>query len=291
MTAHVLPRLHEPRRLRNPFVSAQEEVQTEEPLLFSDSALYALLIPIIIEQFLNALMGMADTMMISNLGSAAISAVSLTDSINMLMIQVFAALAAGGTVICSQYLGQKNLEQCNKAARQLLLIILVLSGSIAAFCFTLRRPLLTMIFGQVSEEVMDASLIYFQITVLSYPFFALFQGGAGLYRACGDSKLPMRISIITNMMNIVGNAILIFVIPMGVAGAALSTLLSRVVGCVWILGYLRRNRQEIVVRNYMAVRPDAGMIRKVLWLSIPAGVENGMFQFGKLAIQSSVSTL
>ena len=190
MTAHVLPRLHEPRRLRNPFVSAQEEVRTAEPLLFSDSQLYALLVPIIIEQFLNALMGMADTMMISNLGSAAISAVSLTDSINMLMIQVFAALAAGGTVICSQYLGQKNLEQCNKAARQLLLIILVLSGSIAAFCFTLRRPLLTMIFGQVSEEVMDASLIYFQITVLSYPFFALFQGGAGLYRACGDSKLP-----------------------------------------------------------------------------------------------------
>ena len=115
MTAHALPGLHEPRRLRNPFVPAQEEVQTAEPLLFSDSALYALLIPIIIEQFLNALMGMADTMMISNLGSAAISAVSLTDSINMLMIQVFAALAAGGTVICSQYLGQKNLEQCNKA--------------------------------------------------------------------------------------------------------------------------------------------------------------------------------
>ena len=291
MTAHALPGLHEPRRLRNPFVPAQEEVQTAEPLLFSDSALYALLIPIIIEQFLNALMGMADTMMISNLGSAAISAVSLTDSINMLMIQVFAALAAGGTVICSQYLGQKNLEQCNKAAKQLLLVILVLSGSIAAFCFALRKPLLTMIFGQVSEEVMTASLAYFQITVLSYPFFALFQGGAGLYRACGDSKLPMRISIITNMMNIAGNAVLIFVLHMGVAGAALSTLLSRVVGCVWILGYLHQNKQEIVVRNYMSVRPDAGMIRKVMWLSIPAGVENGMFQFGKLAIQSSVSTL
>lgn len=291
MTAHVLPRAHAPRQLRNPFVTDQAQERFAEPLLFSDSALYALLVPIIIEQFLNALMGMADTMMISNLGSAAISAVSLTDSINTLMIQVFAALAAGGTVICSQYLGQKNLEQCNKAAKQLLLIIVVLSGSIAAFCFALRRPLLTMIFGQVSEEVMDASLVYFQITVLSYPFFALFQGGAGLYRACGDSKLPMRISIITNMMNIVGNAILIFVIPMGVAGAALSTLLSRVIGCVWILGYLHRNKQEIVVRNYLSVRPDADMIRKVMWLSIPAGVENGMFQFGKLAIQSSVSTL
>ena len=263
----------------------------KEPLLFSDSALYSLLVPIIVEQFLNALMGMADTMMISNLGSAAISAVSLTDSINTLMIQVFAALAAGGTVICSQYLGQKNVAQCNKAARQLLLIIVVLSGSIATFCFLARRPLLSLIFGQVSEDVMAASLTYFKITVLSYPFFALFQGGAGLYRACGDSKLPMRISIITNMMNIAGNALLIFVIPMGVAGAALSTLLSRVVGAVWILGYLHRNRQAIVVRNYLSVRPDADMIRRVLWLSIPSGIENGMFQFGKLAIQSSVSTL
>ncbi len=264
---------------------------TQQPLLFSDSALYALLIPIIIEQFLNALMGMADTMMISNLGSAAISAVSLTDSINTLMIQVFAALAAGGTVICSQYLGQRNVEQCNKAARQLLLIIVVLSGSITALCLLFRRPLLSMIFGQVSPDVMEASLTYFGITVISYPFFALFQGGAGLYRACGDSKLPMRISIITNMMNIAGNALLIFVFPMGVAGAAISTLVSRIIGAVWILGYLHRNRQEIVIRNYMSVRPDADMIRRVMWLSIPSGVENGMFQFGKLAIQSSVSTL
>ena len=291
MTAHVLPRLQTLRKFGNPFVNVHEEVRTAQPLMFSDSALYALLIPIIVEQFLNALMGMADTMMISNLGSAAISAVSLTDSINTLMIQVFAALAAGGTVICSQYLGQQNIAQCNKAAKQLLLVIVVLSTSIAAFCFFLRRPLLSLIFGQVSEEVMDASLMYFKITVLSYPFFALFQGGAGLYRACGDSKLPMRISIITNLMNIMGNALLIFVIPMGVAGAALSTLLSRVVGCVWILGYLHRNKQEIVVRNYLAVRPDADMIRNVMWLSIPAGIENGMFQFGKLAIQSSVSTL
>ena len=158
--------------------------------MFSDAALYSLLIPIIVEQFLNALMGMADTMMISNLGSAAISAVSLTDSINMLMIQVFAALAAGGTVICSQYLGQQNIEQCNKAAKQLLLIILVLSSSITIFCLLFRRPLLSLIFGQVSEEVMEASLIYFAITVLSYPFFALFQGGAGLYRACGTAGFP-----------------------------------------------------------------------------------------------------
>ena len=286
MTAHAIPQSYMPRR---------QSTLTREPsagdLMFSDSALYSLLIPIIVEQFLNALMGMADTMMISNLGSAAISAVSLTDSINTLMIQVFAALAAGGTVICSQYLGQGDLNKCNKAAKQLLLIMLVLSGGIALFCLMFRGPLLSLIFGRVSPDVMDASQIYFRITVLSYPFFALFQGGAGLYRACGDSKLPMRISIITNMLNIVGNTLLIFVIPLGVAGAAISTLLSRIAAAVWILGFLHRNRQNIVVRDYLSVRPDTDMIRRVLWLSVPAGVENGMFQFGKLAIQSSVSTL
>ena len=286
MTAHAIPQSN---------MSLHARAVTREPaagsLLFSDSALYSLLIPIIVEQFLNALMGMADTMMISNLGSAAISAVSLTDSINTLMIQVFAALAAGGTVICSQYLGQGDLNKCNKAAKQLLLIMLVLSGGIALFCLMFRGPLLSLIFGRVSPDVMDASQIYFRITVLSYPFFALFQGGAGLYRACGDSKLPMRISIITNMLNIVGNTLLIFVIPLGVAGAAISTLLSRVAAAVWILGFLHRNRQNIVVRDYLSVHPDTDMIRRVLWLSVPAGVENGMFQFGKLAIQSSVSTL
>ena len=221
MTAHAIPQSYMPRR---------QSALTREPaagdLMFSDSALYSLLIPIIVEQFLNALMGMADTMMISNLGSAAISAVSLTDSINTLMIQVFAALSAGGTVICSQYLGQGDLTKCNKAARQLLLIMLALSVGITVFCLMFRGPLLSMIFGQVSPDVMDASQIYFRITVLSYPFFALFQGGAGLYRSCGDSKLPMRISILTNLMNIAGNALLIFVIPLGVAGAAIQSSVS-----------------------------------------------------------------
>ena len=259
--------------------------------MFSDRALCALLIPIIVEQFLNALMGMADTMMISNLGSTAISAVSLTDSINTLMIQVFAALAAGGTVICSQYLGQGSTEKSIRAAKQLLLITLVISGAITGLCLTFRVPLLHLIFGQVPEDVMEASLIYFAITASSYPFFALFQGGSAIYRSCGNSRLSMEISITTNLLNIAGNALLIFVIPMGVAGAALSTLISRMIGAFWILACLHRQKQTIVVRNYLQVRPEPDMVKRIMWLSIPAGIENGMFQFGKLAIQSSVSTL
>ena len=264
---------------------------SERETLFSDLDLYRLLIPIIIEQFLNSFMGMADTMMISNIGSSAISAVSLTDSINTLVIQIFAAVAAGGTVICSQYIGQHEPKKCNRAARQLLLIIAVLSCSVAVAAILLRRPLLSFVFGAVPADVMEASLLYFAITALSFPFFAMFQGGAALYRASGNSALPMRISVITNLMNICGNAVLIFVIPMGVAGAALSTLLSRIISAVWILSCLHHRGNMIVIRDYLRIRPDHNMIRKVMYLSIPSGIENGMFQFGKLAIQSSVSTL
>ena len=265
--------------------------QTDNRYLYNNKALCSLLTPIIVEQFLNSFMGMADTMMISNIGSTAISAVSLTDSVNMLAIQFFAAIAAGGSVICSQFLGQKNTQQCNKAAKQLLLIILVLSCLVTVLGVSFRKPLLSLVFGSVPADVMEASLVYFHITALSFPFFSLFQGGGALFRACGESRLPMRISVITNLMNIGGNAVLIFVFHMGVEGAALSTLVSRIISAVWILSCLRRDHQQIVIRRYLAIHPDPSMIHKVLWLSIPSGIENGMFQFGKLAIQSSVSTL
>ncbi len=263
----------------------------KDDLLFSSSQLRALLIPLMIEQLLNAFMGMADTMMVARVGSVAISAVSLTDSINTLVIQVFSALAAGGTIICSQYLGQNNSKRCNAAARQVILTVLALSTLSSILCLIFRYPLLHLIFGSVSKEVMDASLVYFFITAMSYPFFAMFQVGGALYRACGNSRFPMMIAVSTNLMNIAGNAILIFVFHYGVAGAAISTLASRIISMIWIFIYLRKDRQKIIVRHYLQMRPDAGMIKRVLFIGLPAGMENGMFQFGKLAIQSSVSTL
>jgi putative MATE family efflux protein len=236
-------------------------------------------------------MGTVDTMMVSNVGSAAISAVSLVDSINVLIIQAFSALAAGGTIICTQYLGQKNHEMANKSARQALFIITAISVFIVVLGLAFRAPLLSFIFGKVDADVMENSMVYFFYTVLSYPFIALYDAGASIFRAQENTRGPMVISIISNVMNIVGNGILIWVFHMGVAGAAISTLVSRIFCAVVVLYQLRKDRQPIVVRDYLKIRPDGKMIGRILALGIPSGIENSMFQLGKLAIQSTVSTL
>lgn len=260
-------------------------------MMFTAKELRRLLIPVIIEQFLNSFMGMADTMMVSQAGSTAISAVSLVDAINVLVIQVFSALATGGTIICAQYLGRRDEKAANKAAGQVTLTVAAISLVITFLCVGFRVPLLQVTFGQVEADVMTDSMTYFLITALSFPFIALFGAGSAFYRAGGESKFPMRVSVLSNLLNIAGNAVLIFGFGMGVAGAALSTLLSRIFCAVVIFYFLRKPQQPIVLKNYFSIRPDFPLIGRVLALGVPSGIENGMFQFGKLAIQSSVSTL
>ncbi len=260
-------------------------------MLFDNKALRALLFPIIIEQLLNSFMGMADTMMVSNVGKEVISAVSLVDSINNLVIQVFSAMATGAAIICSQYIGKQDKSGSNKAAKQVVLTVFIISMTITILGIIFRTQLLSAVFGKVEEGVMKNALIYFMITVLSYPFLALFNAGAAFFRAGGNSKFPMRVSVISNVINIVGNAILIFGFNMGVAGAAISTLISRIFCTVVVFYYLRKPRQIIVVDSYKSIRPDIPLIKKILAIGVPSGIENGMFQFGKLAIQSTVSTM
>lgn len=260
-------------------------------LLFPRRALWMLLIPLIIEQMLNSLMGMVDTLMVSRVGAEAISAVSLVDSINNLVIQVFAAMAAGAAIICSQYLGRKDEKGCNDAAKQIVLTVVVISSVIMIIGVGFRKPLLHLIFGSVEEAVMTNAQIYFLITALSYPFIALFQAGAAFYRACGNSKFTMKTALIANVANIVGNTLFIFVLQMGAAGAAVSTLISRAL-CAFVVFYaLRKPGYAIQLKNYFSIRPDLNLIVKILAIGVPSGIENGMFQFGKLAIQSTVSSL
>lgn len=259
-------------------------------LTFTNADILKLLVPLMLEQLLASLMGMADTMMVSRVGSAAISAVSLADSINILVIQAFAALATGGTIICSQYIGSHDTERANKAAEQITLTCFTISLLLALICFAGRIPMLHLIFGSVEPEVMSKAITYFALTSVSFPFLALYQAGAAFYRAGGNSRFPMTVSIISNVLNIVGNTIFIFLFHWGVAGAALSTLLSRIFCAVVIFWFLRKPRQVIVIRRYL-VRPDWSLIWKILAIGVPSGIENSMFQFGKLAIQSSVSTL
>ena len=259
--------------------------------MFTNRMIRSLLIPVVLEQLLNSIMGTADTMMVSNVGSAAISAVSLVDSINILVIQAFSALAAGGAIVCAQYIGQQNQERANESARQVLFIITLISIVVSAICLGFKKPLLRLIFGSVEADVMRASEIYFFYTALSFPFIALYDAAASIFRAQDNTKGPMTISMISNIMNIVGNAIMIWGFHMGVAGAAIATLISRIFCALVVLIQLRRDRQPIVVCDYLKIRPDWPMIGRILGIGIPSGVENSMFQLGKLAIQSTVSTL
>ena len=259
--------------------------------MFTKKQLWALLIPLMVEQVLNSLMGTADTMMVSNVGSAAISAVSLVDSINTLILNIFSALATGGAIVCSQYIGKQRTDRANVAGRQLILSMFVISTVISAVCVIFRAPLLSLIFGKVDADVMENALVYMLITGLSFPFIGLYNASAALFRSSGNSKLPMTVSMISNCINIVGNAIFIFGLKLGVAGAALSTLTSRIFCAVVIMYIQTKPKQAIYIGNYLSIRPDFSMVKMILGFGIPTGIENGMFQFGKLAIQSTVSTL
>ena len=259
--------------------------------MFSNRKLFLLLIPIIAEQFLNSLMGMADSMMVSNVGAAALSGVSLVDSINNLVVQAFNAMATGGVIICSTYIGQRDINRARKSAGQVLFVSTVISVSMMVLGLIFRKSLLVLIFGKVDADVMEAALIYFLLTILSYPGVALAAAGSALFRAQSNTKLPMNVAIVSNILNVIGNAVLIWGFGLGVYGAALATLFSRVFSAVVLLAFLRNDKLEIYVKDYHRIRPDGDKIKRILSMGIPNGIENSMFQFGKLAIQSSVSLL
>lgn len=260
-------------------------------MMFSGKDLTRLLLPLIIEQLLNVLVGMVDVLMVSAVGEAAVSGVSLVDSVSILVIQILAALATGGAVVCSQYIGKKSPEQACQAAGQL--VIITIGG---AALFTLAalgggRNLLRVIFGSVELVVMDNALVYFRLTSLSYPFLGLYNSCAALYRSMGNSRISMMTSLVMNGMNVVGNAICIFGLHMGVEGVAVPTLVSRVTAALLMAYLIRSPRNEIRVTSLKDLRPRPDMIRRILGVGIPSGLENGMFQFGKVTLQSLVSTL
>ena len=249
------------------------------------------MLPLAVDQLLNSFMGTVDTLVVSNLGSAAISAVSLVDSINILVVQAFFALASGGTVVCSHYLGCEKKERATNAARQLVFITFAMSLVIAIACHLFSNQLLGVIFGQVEPAVMDNAKKYFFFSAMSYPFIALYDDGACILRAQENSKLPMQISFVANGINVALNLIFVWVLHLGVAGSSAATMIARAFAMVAVLYKLRNPKMKIQLRDYSSIRPEWEEIKRILHIGVPSGIENGMFQFGKLAIQSSVSTL
>ena len=258
---------------------------------FTNKKLIALMLPLAVDQLLNSFMGTVDTLVVSNLGSAAISAVSLVDSINILVVQAFFALASGGTVVCSHYLGCEKKERATNAARQLVFITFAMSLVIAIACHLFSNQLLGVIFGQVEPAVMDNAKKYFFFSAMSYPFIALYDDGACILRAQENSKLPMQISFVANGINVTLNLIFVWVLHLGVAGSSAATMIARAFAMVAVLYKLRNPKMKIQLRDYFSIRPEWEEIKRILHIGVPSGIENGMFQFGKLAIQSTVSSL
>ena len=259
--------------------------------LFSGRDLRRLLLPLIAELIFTALMGTADTVMVARVGDAAVSGVSLVDAVNNVMLMVFTATSTGGTIVCAQFLGARARDGANRAARQVLLSVAAISALCGLGCVLLRRQILSLVFRDVEQSVMDAGLTYFLVTAISYPFIGVYGASAALYRAAGNSRRPMLVSAGGNLINIAGNAVFLFVFRWGVFGAALSTTLSRVLQCAVILWLHRKPGQVIVLDRYLTIRPDWKMIRMILRVGIPTGVENGMFQLGRLMVQSTVALL
>ena len=267
-----------------------EQVQAAKKPLFSNAALRRLIWPLVGEQFLAVLTGMMDTVMVANAGESAVSAVSLVDSINVLMINIFAALAAGGAIVVSQYLGTRDEGRANRAAKQLVFIVAVLGGALGVICAAARSPLLGWLFGKVDPVVMSDAEKYFLITALSYPFIAVYNAGAAIFRSMGNSRVSLKASLIANAVNVVGNAICIFGLGWGVVGAAIPTLISRMVGAVMLLWLLRSPLLQISLTGWRSFSPDGRMIRRILGIGVPNGLENGMFQIGKILVQSLIAT-
>ena len=266
---------------------------TQKPInpLFTRQALVALLLPLIAEQALSVTIGLADTLMVSSVGEAAVSGVSLVDSFNTLMIQVMSALAAGGAVVTSQYIGHREPKNAKAAAAQILFVLASFSLVVAAVVVVGRHAILRGIFGSIDADVMRYAETYFLLSALSYPFIGLYNAGAALFRAQGNSRISMLSSLVMNVINIGGNAVLIYGFGMGVLGAALASLVSRAVSCLVVLWLLQRPACPLRVDGLRALAPDGGLIRRILRVGIPAGIENGMFQIGKLSVSSLTSTL
>lgn len=261
----------------------------EKPYYFSNRALKRLIAPMIIEQFLAILVGMSDSIMVATVGEHAVSGVSLVDNIFILLIYLFAALATGGAVVMGQYLGQNKHEKANRAVNQLILFTALFAICIMIGLYLARNLILHRVFGAIEANVMEASKTYLLIVSASIPFIALYNAGAAVFRTMGNSKVPMYLSMMMNAINVGGNAILIFGFGMGVAGAATSTLVSRVISAVAIIFLLCSPEHLLHLERPFSFKLDFGMLKKIAYIGIPNGLENGMFQLGKIMVLSMIT--
>lgn len=256
--------------------------------LFSNRALAALILPLILEQTLAITVGMADTMMVSSVGEAGVSGVSLMDMVNNLIFSVLAALATGGTVVVSQYLGANRLADARDTSKQVVLTVFSAASVLALLIALFRKGLIGLLFGAIEADVMEAALTYLLVSAISYPFLGIYNACAALFRAMGKTSVTFYTSIVGNILNVAGNAVCIFGLHMGVLGVAIPSLLSRAVMAL-ILYMCLKNPAHALSIDRLSFRPDMEQIRKILYIGIPGGIENAIFQGGRVLVVSIIS--
>ena len=258
--------------------------------MFTNQMLVKLIIPLILEQILGVLVGMADTVMVSSAGETAVSGVSLVDTINVLFFTIFSALATGGSVVSAHYVGQKNNKKASQAGNQLFRVSLIAGLAIMLLCLVGNRLLLKLVFGDIEQEVMDNAMTYFMVLSFSFPFMACYNSCASLFRVMGNSKISLYCSFVMNAINIGGNWFLLYIVKMGVAGVALASTVSRMVALIIMMILLAKPDQIIVLERKFSLRLKMSMVKKILQIGVPNGLETGIFQIGKVLVLSLVTS-
>ena len=258
--------------------------------MFSRKFLFMLIVPLIAEQFLAITIGMVDTMMVASVGEAAVGAVSIVDSISHLMVQLFASFATGGAVVASQYLGRKDQVSANESAKQLFILSLSVATLLLILCMPIRKNIISFIFGSIEADVLQNSTVYFSYILLSLPFLASYNACAALFRSMGNSKVSLIVSTLMNITNIVGNAYFIFTLKMGVAGAGLATLLSRMLAATIMIILISNKNNIIFIHKIWKFEWHWHKVKKILQIGIPTGIEGSIFHIGRLMVQNFIAS-
>ena len=265
-------------------------VRADKEMMFTNRQLVALMWPLLLEQLLAITVGLADSLMVATVGDAAISAVSLVDSISNLMIYIFSAMATGGAAVAGQYIGQRQKEDACNAGQQLIALLGAVSIFFVALLYLFRTQILTVMFGHIEPDVMAATNTYYLYVMASIPGIALYNGGAALFRTMGHSDVSLKVSLLMNSINVIGNAVLIFGFGMDVAGVAIPTLVSRTVAAIVILSLLFNRDLMLHLSDIRGFRVNMRLMKNIFYIGVPSGVENGMFQLGRLVLFSLIST-
>ncbi len=257
--------------------------------MFSNQELKKMIIPLFFEQLLELMVGLMDTLIISFVGEAAVSGVSLVNQFNTMFIFLFTALASGGAVVISQYIGSQDKPNSVRSSSQLLMFSTLFSVLASIFVLIGNRGILTTLFGRVDSDVMEACVTYLRISAYSYPALAVYSAGAALYRSLGKTNVTMYISLVSNVINVIGNVIGVFVLHAGVAGVAYPSLIARTFSAVAITILCFNAKNETHYVREWIFRLDKELLKKILGIAVPNGIENAIFQLVKIGLSSVVA--